>query len=339
MIVEKQFKNILIYSGGETVGDGLYKISFLYNLRRAFPKSHITWMAGKGPTEYSRSLKPLIVSLIDAVKEDYPIAKNPFLDLIFSYPLKNKYYDLIIDTQTVVIPTLILKRIKHGVFISSTANWLFSDIKFKDKNKSISLNERLNLFIALVTNTKLSKNLNYVNLKGLYELKYDKLAEKLLPKNKNYIGISPGAGDKEKIWPLENFIEIALELKNKGRTPVFFLGPSEKDLLKYIKKRIPNALFPEWEDIAIKSGLKGPILVIALAHKLKLGIANDSGTGHMFAAGGCPLISIFSKHSPLKYAPLARKLTIIDSKKWGTKDPHIIPTEEVKKAIENLLKK
>ena len=93
------------------------------------------------------------------------------------------------------------------------------------------------------------------------------------------------------------------------------------------------------EDIAINSGLKGPILVIALAHKLKLGIANDSGTGHMFAAGGCPLISIFSKHSPLKYAPLARKLTIIDSKKWGTKDPHIIPTEEVKKAIENLLKK
>ena len=92
MIVEKQFKNILIYSGGETVGDGLYKISFLYNLRRAFPNSHITWMAGKGPTEYSRSLKPLIVSLIDAVKEDYPIAKNVFLDIIFSYPLKNKYF-------------------------------------------------------------------------------------------------------------------------------------------------------------------------------------------------------------------------------------------------------
>ncbi len=41
----KQFKKILIYSGGETVGDGLYKISFLYNLRRAFSKSHITWMA------------------------------------------------------------------------------------------------------------------------------------------------------------------------------------------------------------------------------------------------------------------------------------------------------
>ena len=264
MIVEKQFKNILIYSGGETVGDGLYKISFLYNLRRAFPKSHITWMAGKGPTEYSRSLKPLIVSLIDVVKEDYPIAKNVFLDLIFSYPLKNK---------------------------------------------------------------------------GLYELKYDKLAEKLLPKNKNYIGISPGAGDKEKIWPLENFIEIALELKNKGRTPVFFLGPSERDLLKYIKKRVPNALFPEWEDIAIKSGLKGPILVIALAHRLKLGIANDSGTGHMFAAAGCPLISIFSKHNSLKYAPLARKLIIIDSKKWGTTNPRIIPIKEVKKAIENLSEK
>ena len=121
------------------------------------------------------------------------------------------------------------------------------------------------------------------------------------------------------------------------RIPVFFLGPAEKDLLKLIKINVPEAIFPEWSDTAINSGIKGPILVIALAMKLKIAIANDSGTGHMFALSGTNLISLFSKHNASKYAPNAKKLSIIDSKKWGGTDPNLIPITEVEKEIENLM--
>ena len=54
------------------------------------------------------------------------------------------------------MPTLLLKRVKHTVFLSATAKWLFSD--FKPNNfsiKSSSLNERLNQFILLLKNNKM----------------------------------------------------------------------------------------------------------------------------------------------------------------------------------------
>jgi ADP-heptose:LPS heptosyltransferase len=71
--------------------------------------------------------------------------------------------------------------------------------------------------------------------------------------------------------------------------------------------------------------------------KLKIAIANDSGTGHMFALSGTHLISLFSKHNATKYAPNAKNLSIIDSKHWGGIDPNLIPINAVEKEIENLM--
>jgi len=331
--MKKSYKKILVYSGGEAIGDALYKLNFIQNLRYNFPDSNITWLAGQGDTEYSKTLKPIIEKLIDQVIDDRKIGYKPLSEFFKPSPLKEKY-DVIIDTQTVVLPTLILKKIKHSVFISATAKWIFSD--FKPNNfsiKSLSLNERLNLFIQLLKNGKME----YYKDDIILDNKYIILANQLLPAGNIYIGLSPGAGDKNKIWPLNNFIKIAQMQVIKKRIPVFFLGPAEKDLLKLIKINVPEAIFPEWSDTAINSGIKGPILVIALAMKLKIAIANDSGTGHMFALSGTNLISLFSKHNATKYAPNAKILSIIDSKDWGGIDPNLIPINAVEKEIEDLM--
>jgi hypothetical protein len=57
----------------------------------------------------------------------------------------------------------------------------------------------------------------------------------------------------------------------------------------------------------------------------------------MFAAAKTKLISLFSKHNSIKYAPNAKELVIIDSKNWGGVDPNLIPLEEVEKSINKLL--
>ena len=57
----------------------------------------------------------------------------------------------------------------------------------------------------------------------------------------------------------------------------------------------------------------------------------------MLALGGTKLISLFSKHNPVKYAPNAKELIILDSKKWGGVDPNLIPLQEVEKSINKLL--
>ena len=331
--MKKKYKSILVYSGGEAIGDALYKLNFIKNLRYNFPDSKITWLAGQGKTEYSYNLKPLVNNLIDEVVDNLKIGVNPFIEFIKPSPIK-KEYDVIIDTQTVVLPTLCLKKIKHKIFLSASAKWIFSDLKPNNFSiKNTSLNDRLNIFIKLINNNEVK----YCNKDIKIEDKYIKLSNTLLPKGKTYIGISPGAGDKAKIWPLNKFVKLAQRQVNKNRIPVFFLGPDEKNLLEIIKKDVPQAIFPEWTDTAIKSGLKGPILVIALAKKVNVAIANDSGTGHMFAVAGTKLISLFSKHNAIKYAPNAKELIILDSKKWGGVDPNLIPLQEVEKSINKLL--
>ena len=331
--MKKSYKNILVYSGGEAIGDALYKLNFIQNLRYNFPDSNITWLAGQGDTEYSKTLKPIIKKFIDNVIDDVKVGYKPFSEFFRASPLAEEY-DVIIDTQTVVMPTLLLRRVKHTVFLSATAKWLFSD--FKPNNfsiKSSSLNDRLNQFIILLKNG----NIKYCNDDIILEEKYHNLTNKLLPKGIDYVGFSPGAGDKSKIWPINKFIKLAKIQITKNRIPVFFLGPDEKNLLDFIKKEVPEAIFPEWTELAIKSGMKGPILVIALAMKLKVAIANDSGTGHMFALSGTNLISLFSKHNPIKYAPNAKKISIIDSKNWGGTNPDLIPVKNVEKEIEKLI--
>ena len=331
--MKKKYKSILVYSGGEAIGDALYKLNFIKNLRYNFPDSKITWLAGQGKTEYSYNLKPLVNNLIDEVVDNLKIGVNPFIEFIKPSPIK-KEYDVIIDTQTVVLPTLCLKKIKHKIFLSASAKWIFSDLKPNNFSiKNTSLNDRLNIFIKLINNNEVK----YCKKDIKIEDKYIKLSNTLLPKGKTYIGISPGAGDKAKIWPLNKFVNLAQGQVNKNRIPVFFLGPDEKNLLEIIKKDVPQAIFPEWTDTAIKSGLKGPILVIALAKKVNVAIANDSGTGHMFAVAGTKLISLFSKHNPIKYAPNTKELIILDSKKWGGVDPNLIPLQEVEKSINKLL--
>lgn len=331
--MKKKYKSILVYSGGEAIGDALYKLNFIKTLRYNFPDSKITWLAGQGKTEYSYNLKPLVNNLIDEVVDNLKIGVNPFIEFIKPSPIK-KEYDVIIDTQTVVLPTLCLKKIKHKIFLSASAKWIFSDLKPNNFSiKDTSLNDRLNIFIKLINNNEVKYGKKDIKI----EDKYIKLSNTLLPKGKTYIGISPGAGDKAKIWPLNKFVKLAQGQVNKNRIPVFFLGPDEKNLLEIIKKDVPQAIFPEWTDTAIKSGLKGPILVIALAKKVNVAIANDSGTGHMFAVAGTKLISLFSKHNPIKYAPNTKELIILDSKKWGGVDPNLIPLQEVEKSINKLL--
>ena len=152
--MKKKYKSILVYSGGEAIGDALYKLKFIQNLRYNFPDSKITWLAGQGITEYSITLKPITDNLLDKIIDNIKIGSNPFLELFKSSPIKTKY-DVIIDTQTVVLPTIILKKIRHKIFLSASANWIFSDIKpgnFSIKNSS--LNDRLNIFIKLINYKK-----------------------------------------------------------------------------------------------------------------------------------------------------------------------------------------
>jgi ADP-heptose:LPS heptosyltransferase len=162
-------------------------------------------------------------------------------------------------------------------------------------------------------------------------------AAELLPAGPCYVGLSPGAGNQEtgKCWPLDSFVAVARAQVEQGRVPVFLLGPEESLWHGPLREAVPHALFPEERNAtAAPGGLGGPCLVAALGERLSVAVANCSGAGHLLAAGGAPMVSLYGPTRPEKYAPFARALICLKAQDYGSDQTRAIPLAAVLAAVE-----
>ena len=136
-------KKVLIFSNGEQIGDGILKLPIVYQLKDRFPNYEIHWMTDTIYTEYNQRLKKFTSNHIDKIWEKAKL--NPFFWKKISnvYNLNNEEFDIIIDTQKAVPRTIALKRLKTKIFISSTANWFFSNLKPKAFSKETTYKKEL----------------------------------------------------------------------------------------------------------------------------------------------------------------------------------------------------
>ncbi len=329
-------KRILVYIGphrDDAIGENLIKLPFLRAIRSLFPTAEITWCQGHDTLKFQTILEPLNQNLIDGVLPDTALghgwgaALNPFR------LLPGQHYDLIIDTQKSAKRTMILRRLSHTVFISSAWRFFFSSLKpDTGKLRSGTLTERLIQLLEIATGEPIN-----VDHKAILPSPFTEAAKKSLPDGPAYIGLAPGAGriTTGKCWPLAHYIKVAQHQLDKGRTPVFFLGPDEVDWKDQITPHIPNALFSTL-DCELDDGtlVNGPTLTIALGARIAVGVANCSGTGHMLAAGGAPMVSLFGPTSPKKFAPFTPDISILRAQDFGGSTIDLIPVQAVNAAID-----
>lgn len=315
---------ILVYVGLDLVGDGLMKLPVLRALRQSFPQAKITWLAGKGSSVYAGSLNPLASRLLDEIIDDAGIGSRPAE--LLSRPLPGRSFDLILDTQTRLLTTLILRRIRHRRFISATAGFLFSSARPRTRSRPAALAQQLMQLVDLAGG-RLGDSMPLV-----LDRETEDLADGLLPPGPVYVGFAPGAGGRHKCWPLARFLESAATVAAEGAVPVFFLGPAETDWAESVRAALPSAVLP----------LQGvdtptPMLTIALGRRLAAAVANDSGTGHLLAAADVPLVSLFGPTPAEKFAPAARNLAIVRAQDWGGKAMDLIPPRAVDAALRRML--
>ncbi len=316
-------KKILIYNSGGGIGDSIQLFPLLLSLKNQFKSSEFFYL-GAHENHFEGKLKDFgikISTLELGIKYfgfrwwHFAIAKKKFL-----YQNYHKI-DLIIDLQSKLRNTIILKRIPHINFYSSTFSFRFCTNKVESfsKNHLINLKEFLNTKIETC-----NFDLN------LLPKKYKLEAEKLLPK-KNYIGFSITQGNvyRKKSWSIENFIELAKRISNKDKNPVFFIEKNKLSLINEIKKKVPLALFPEQN-----SNLSGPALVTALTSRLDKAISVDNGVMHMMGLANIPMIVLFGPTDSEKFAPKNNKVKILDSKKiYNSKDINTIAVKDVLELI------
>jgi len=326
----QQIKTAGVVVGLDLVGDALIKLPFARALKAAFPGVEIHWITSKGPTAFNGPLRNLTRGIVDIVHE------TPEWLISGAAPGSGGiHFDLLIDTRNNWREARILKRkAYHELFLASAARWFFSDLRpsfFKSHPKHLV--DRLLLFVELAA--------GYVPAttgKLVVSEPWLAKARKILPEGSVYVGLAPGAGNPDKIWPLERFVELARLQAAEGRTPVFILGPREENWCEELRMAVPSAIFPlqgskMWETNEIKVEQ-----TLAIGSILKIAVANDSGTGHMLAAADCPLISLFGPTSPEKLAPYTPYGFVIASTRFGTKNIASIPVDAVNKMVNSVLK-
>jgi len=323
-------KSILVYVGLDLTGDAVMKLPFIYTLRKTFPDATITWCAGKGDTAFEGPQKAFVNGFLDEVISNVGIGKTR-KEFLKPCPLKDRYFDLVIDTQSRIVTTLLVRRIPHKYFVSLTIGFLMSILRPSTHKMPRSLALQLHSLIEKATGRPVK-----MEVQGPVMLDEDSQAEKLLPydgdKASKYIGFAPGAGMVKKCWPLDRYLDVAANLEARGFRPVFFLGPQEKELIDIVKNKLPNALLPLQQVETMK-----PELTVALGRRLVACVSNDCGAAHLLALSGVPLISLFGPTSAEKFAPSVVRGQVIKAQDWGSSEMASIPTDAVLQAMDAMI--
>ena len=242
----------------------------------------------------------------------------------------NTEIESVICTETSLINTLFLRRLGAKTFISPAAKFAFSSKKPDPGYGRLSIYEKFLALMSLVSKKPLSPNLSIPIPK-----QYLDFSAKQFKKNRCYVGLSPGAGSNEKKWPLEFFIKIAELLASQNVTPTFFLGPMEEHLKLKLSRQIPSAIFPESE---LEIGLaKSPLVTIALARNLDFSLVNDSGGGHLIAAGGKKTITLFNGKRGAKFRSPFCEQIVLNAAAYNETKVKSIPYQPVLETVQNAL--
>jgi ADP-heptose:LPS heptosyltransferase len=238
------------------------------------------------------------------------VAKKKFLKL------KLDEFDLIVDCQSKLRNTIILKQIPSKAFYSSTF-----------KNRFC-----FGLYLPAAEFRSHLKTIDY-DIKKIPKKYFDE-SIRLLP-DKNYVGFSLTQGNvyRRKEWPLNKIIKLSEELVKNNKIPVFLIEKKYQELKNKIKSAIPSALFPEHE-----TSLDSPALVTCIGARLDLAITIDNGIMHMLSLSKVPIISLFGPTNANKFAPQYKNTKVLDSKKiYNSKNVSDITVEDVLQASKQLL--
>ena len=314
---------ILVYNSGGGLGDSIQIFDLINSLITKFGSDNIYYLSAHknhfnhALSDYNLKPKELKTNIIyfgfrwwHLLVSKKKILKDNSL----------QKFDLIIDIQSKLRNTIILKQFPSNKFYSSTFNFKFCSEK-KDykstKFENINILRNIELLISdEIPQTKFKLN--------SIDLKYFQEAKRLLPDN-NYIGFSMTQGNvyRKKSWPIDKFLNIAEQVSKKNKKPVFFVEKNNKELIHKIKSNINNALFPEME-----STFSGPPLVTALSSRLEKAISIDNGVMHMMSLAEIPMIILFGPTNSKKFSPKLKNIEILDSK-------NLYQSDDITKITEN----
>lgn len=315
----------------EGLGDALLKLPFLRAVRRAFP-DHALWWIATHRTAMAHELAPWVAHLIDRTIENagLTVPAHAVVPRLRALPA----FDLVFDSRTRFATVLLARMLlSHRGFYACLPGYLLSTRRPSGR--------------LLRPRHVAARMLSLAEAAARHPTAHDEafalsaaaadLAAARLPEGPIYVGLAAGSREARKNWPLANFIALAESLERAGLTPVFLIGPQERDVLAALRAGAPTALFPEAEPVAPAVTLRPLELAMAVGRRLAAAVANDSGIGHLLAALGTPLVSLFGPSDPRRWRPVAASAIVLRAQAFGGSTMDAIPVEPVFAAVTALI--
>ena len=185
-------QRILIYNSGGGVGDSIQLMPIINTLKSEFNSAKFYYLSAH-QNHFNSSLKDFKCEIETLNLDIKYFGFRWWHALTINKKIKKnniEKFDLVLDFQSKIRNTLILKTIPHKFFISSCFNFRLSNPKIKIK-KINRINNNILQAINLVLDINLK--LEDYNIDKI-DNRYFEESKKLLP-NKNYIGFSITQGN------------------------------------------------------------------------------------------------------------------------------------------------
>jgi ADP-heptose:LPS heptosyltransferase len=304
-------RNILVIDFGQ-LGDVVLSLPALRAIRKRFPRARITVAIGKPGGEivqlsgYANDVLEVDrVALRDGPKL---VSIGRIIKLVGQ--VRKSKYDFVIDLHSLSETNLLgfLSGAPHRLYARRPGRSLdylanFNPRPPREGRTAHAVDRYLDVIKPLgvenPTRTPLLKTAATA----------DRAVEALLKKeNANsgtlLVGLFPGAGNASRLWPLENFAQVADHLIRNDRVRVaVFAGPEERALVPQMRALFPPAtIFLDRLTIA---------QLVSAQARLTLFISNDTGPVHLAAAVGTPVVVILDCPKPNSFTPIGEQHRLI----------------------------
>ena len=308
------FQNILVIDLGQ-LGDVVLSLPALAAVRRRFPDSHITVLTGKPPEAVIKlsGLANETLSVDRVALRDGPKLKSIAEILRFVAAFRRRRIDLLIDLHSLSETNLLayLSRARYRLLANRENRSLDRLSNFRPKPPREDKSKHLvDKYLDVLKPLGISDTASDFQLSAPPD-EMERVRDRYFPDaTVKTVGLFPGAGHPSRRWGLENFGQLSGRLDADGMRVAVFLGPEEVEMRKKVQE-----LFPP--NVVVIDDLRIPGLAAA-ARFLSAVVTNDTGTMHLCAFAGAPILLLLDARAPKTFLPLTGKLEVLRADPVGT---------------------
>lgn len=274
------FKNILVVSN-TALGDTILSTPAIKTIKKSFPDVKSIFLVNKKTYplfkdfEYADEILVYTGSFLNLLSIVYKLRKRK-LDTVFllhSNGPQDIFIALMSGARNILKATKNKNHSHHSIFLNK-----IPDI----------LRHEVDLRLDLVREFGTQNVDGAVQLPGRYykqEMNFSRIDG-----IKKVVGFQVGAAYCYRMWPIENFLELAKYIVHQGYSVVITGTKQERHLGDYLEKRSAG--------IINMCGQLSIDQLPFLIKKFKVLVSNDTGTLHMAVALNIPTVSLFGASDP-----------------------------------------